>query len=709
MSITSRLSIQSKLMLMFLFVSMSSISLIAYLGYSSGRATLRQTIENTLTGIRTDKAYQIEDYFETIRAQTRTLSEDLMVISAMRDFKQALPEITSQTVSSTQLAQLRTFYRDEFIPKLAVNIDGNPNVDTYLSVPTSGRYLQYHYIAQNPNPPGQKSLMDDAGDGSQYSTIHRRFHPRFRRIVREFDYYDLFLIDAETGNIIYSVEKEVDYGTNLYVGPYAASNLASIFEVALEGERGFVMLTDFDRYRPSYGQPAAFIASPIYDGPQLIGVLAFQVSTDKINRVMTSGQNWEQVGLQQTGETYLVGSDYRLRSDARLLIENPEAYAAIFAAATSELDSVESDNAQNIEAIQQPETSILQQEVRSPGVTSALEDREAGIEIAKGYRGELVLRAYDHLDVQNIDLAIVSEISRAEAFAPIESFSRRVLISMAGMVLVITLLSIWLAHKFLHPIHTLRQGFQKLSEGTINAHVKIDGQDEFGELGRAFNDMIRTLKKSTHMLEEKNQENEALLQSILPTTIAQRLKNGERNIADRFQNVTVLFCDFIRFQALTQKLEPQKVVVLLNEIVTAFDDVVDRYGVEKVKTSGSEYMAVAGMNIPSLDHAKRIVDFAVEMLRILNRIDRDHGLDLKCRIGIHTGEVMAGIVGQHRLAYDLWGETVGTAHSVQAHATWNTIFVTRPVRDRLVDIYECEEAGSLELKGRSVPVWTVKI
>ena len=699
-------------MLMFLFVSMSSISLIAYLGYSSGRATLRETIENTLTGIRTDKAYQIESYFETIRAQTRTLSEDLMVVSAMGEFKQALPEITSQTVTSSQLTQLRSFYRDEFIPQLAANIDGNPNVDTYLSVPTSGRYLQYHYIAQNPNPPDQKSLLDDAGDGSQYSAIHRRYHPRFRRIVREFGYYDLFLIDAETGNIIYSVEKEVDYGTNLYVGPYANSNLASVFEIALEGERGFVMLTDFGHYRPSYGQPAAFIASPIYDGPQRIGVLAFQVSTDKINRVMTSGQNWEQVGLQQTGETYLVGSDYRLRSDARLLIENPEAYAALFQTIDSASDTSDADNtsgANSQVSLQLSETSILQQEVRSPGVTVALEDREAGIEIAKGYRGERVLRAYAHLDVQNIDLAIVSEISQAEAFAPIESFSRRVLISMAAMILVITLLSIWLANKFLRPIHTLRQGFQKLSDGQINAHVKIDGHDEFGELGRAFNDMIRTLKKSTHMLEEKNQENESLLQSILPTTIAQRLKKGERNIADRFQNVTVLFCDFIRFQALAQTLEPQKVVALLNEIVTAFDDVIDRYGVEKVKTSGSEYMAVAGMNIPSLDHAKRIVDFAVEILRILNRIGREHGLDLKCRIGIHTGEVMAGIVGQHKLSYDLWGETVGTAHGVQSHADWNTIFVTRPVRDRLIDIYECEEAGSLELKGRSVPVWTVKI
>ncbi len=701
MLFTKRLSIQSKLMLMFLFVSMSSISLIAYLGYSSGRSTLRQTIENKLIGIRTDKAYQIKSYFETIRSQTRTLSEDLMVVSAMRDFKQALPELENRQVSPAQRSQLRAYYEAEFLPRLSANVDDNFSVETYLSASSSGSYLQYHYIAENPNPTGQKGELNDANDGTQYSTIHRQFHPRFRRIVEEFDYYDLFLIDAETGNIIYSVEKEVDYGTNLFFGPYSNSNLATVFEIAQEGERGFVLLTDFGRYLPSYGEPAAFIASPIYDGPQLIGVLAFQVSTDKINRVMTSGQNWEQVGLQETGETYLVGADYRLRSDARLLIEDPEQYLAMLQA-----KGINEDEQARIE---QNETSILYQEVRSPGVSAALEDRQAGIEITRSYRGEPVLRAYDHLDVQDINLAIVAEISRAEAFAPIESFSRRVLISMAGIVLVITLLSIWLAHKFLRPIHTLRQGFQKLSDGEINAHVKIDGEDEFGELGREFNNMIRTLKKSTHLLEEKNKENEALLKSILPNTIAQRLKNGERNIADRFQNVTVLFCDFARFQVLSQQLQPEKAVALVNEIVTAFDDAVDRYGVEKVKTNGSEYMAVGGMNIPSLDHAKRIVDFAGEMLRILGRIEREYGLDLKCRIGIHTGEVMAGIVGHRKLTYDMWGETVGTAHGVQANAQWNTIFVTRPVRDRLVDIYECEEAGCCELKGQSIQVWMVNI
>ncbi|MEO0455452.1 MAG: adenylate/guanylate cyclase domain-containing protein [Cyanobacteria bacterium P01_A01_bin.114] len=701
MRLTDRLSIQSKLMLMLLFVSMGSIVLIAYLGYSNGRSALRETIENGLTSIRSTKAHQIESYFENTRAETKTLSEDLMVVGAMRDFRNAYPQLTDKNIAVDQLSNLRNFYREVFIPTLAANSGGSPNTETYLPVPTSARYLQYHYIAKNPNPPNRKALLQDAAEGSQYSAVHGRFHDRLRNIVREFGYYDMFLIDADTGSILYTVEKEVDYGTNLYVGPYANSNLAKVFEAALEGDRGFVTLTDFAPYRPSYGQPAAFIASPIYDGAQLIGVLAFQISTDEINRVMTSNQNWQQVGLGQTGETYLVGADYRLRSDARLLIEDPAAYLETLQATGTDPDS--------IQLIEQGNTSILQQEVRSPGMTAAIEERKTGLELIKGYRGEPVLRAYERLDTQNIDLVIVSEITRGEAFAPIDSFSRRVLISMAGLVVAITLLAIWLANKFLKPIRTLSEGFQKLSEGEINAHVKIDSKDEFGELGTAFNNMIRKIKKSTHQAEAKHQENEALLQSILPGAIAQRLKNGERNIADRFQNVTILFCDFIRFRDLTHTLEPEAAIALLNEIVTTFDSAVDRHGVEKIKTNGSEYMAVGGMSIPCLDHAKRIVDFGVEMLRIIHRIDREHGINLKCRIGVHTGDVMAGVVGQHKFTYDLWGDAVSLAHGVQASGQWNAISITRPVRDRLIDIYECDEAGSLELKGQPVPIWTVKI
>lgn len=207
--ITNRLSIQSKLMLMFLLVSMGSITLIAYLGYTTGRSSLNQTIVNNLTSIRAAKAHEIESYFQTIRSETRTLSENLMVIEAMAAFSEAFPALTSKRLSTEQASLLCQFYQEEFLPKLTANVEGDPSLGAYATLPTSASYLQYHYIASYGNPIGQKQRLNSADDGSAYSQVHRSYHPRFRKLVDELGYYDMFLIDAETGNIIPNKVKRV--------------------------------------------------------------------------------------------------------------------------------------------------------------------------------------------------------------------------------------------------------------------------------------------------------------------------------------------------------------------------------------------------------------------------------------------------------------------------------------------------------------------
>ncbi|MEO1743434.1 MAG: adenylate/guanylate cyclase domain-containing protein, partial [Cyanobacteria bacterium J06629_9] len=689
------------LMLMLLLVNICSVLVVAYLGYSNGRSALRANIEQTLVSMNITKTDQIESYFSTVRSQARVLSEDLTVVEAMRQFKAAIPELAEQKPTLAQIAQLRTYYETEFIPRLTAAVAGRPSLDTYMPIAQSTRYLQYHYIATNPNETGEKDTLTVAAEGSQYSTVHQRFHPLFREILREYGYYDLFLIDAVNGQILYTVDKEVDFGMSLLSGVYTTSHLATAYDTALGGDRGFVTLTDFARYRASYGAPAAFVASPIYDGPNLIGVLALQLSTDQVNQVMTSNQKWAQVGLQTTGETYLVGEDYTLRSDARLLIEEPERYGEVLRST-----GMDDDDLSYVDALN---TSVLVQRTRSPGVVQAFEESASGVELTEDSFGNRVLRAYAPLDISDIDLVSVSEISQDEAFASIHGFTRRLVISIAALALIITLLSIWLSSLFLKPIRALSAGFQKLSDGDLNAHVKIQSRDELGALGQVFNGMLHTLKKTTRQIEVQNEENEALLRNVLPDAIAQRLKRGERNIADRFSNVTVLFCDIVNFQSVACHLSAEESVQLLNEIFTSFDASIDTHGVEKIKTSSSEYIAVSGLSIPCLDHAKRLVDFAVEMTHIVSMFNRNHSLSLHCRIGLHSGEVIAGVVGERKYTYDIWGETVSTAYYVQAQGKLDQIQVTRQVSDRLVDIYECQPSGTLECKGRHFDLLTVTI
>ncbi|MDA9372285.1 hypothetical protein N9R09_04235 [Porticoccaceae bacterium] len=157
----------------------------------------------------------------------------------------------------------------------------------------TARYLQYHYISNNHFPLGKKHQLEHADNQSLYSRVHVQFHHVFEEYQNEFGYYDIFLIDNPTDDIVYSVFKEVDFATNLRSGPFRKSNLADAFdavnELTMADEVAFI---DFDYYRPSYGAPAAFVATLVYDNEVPIGTLVFQFPLDKLNAIMTDDGMW---------------------------------------------------------------------------------------------------------------------------------------------------------------------------------------------------------------------------------------------------------------------------------------------------------------------------------------------------------------------------------------------------------------------------------
>ncbi|MEO0884887.1 MAG: adenylate/guanylate cyclase domain-containing protein, partial [Cyanobacteria bacterium J06648_10] len=559
---------------------------------------------------------------------------------------------------------------------------------------------QTQYIVNNPDPVGEKEKLDNVDDGTKYRTLHERYHPIFRDIVEEFGYYDLFLIDND-GNVVYSVFKEVDFATSLRIGPYARSSLANAYRDAQKQNSSYIALSDFAAYTPSYGNPAAFMATPLYDRTELVGVLAIQVSVDEVNEVMTSSGNWSEEGLGETGETFLVGTDQKLRSDSRLLIESPEEY---FAALTRQ----QVDPA-TIEAIESLNTSVLNQPATSDAVKQALEGRD-GVETVVNYVGERVISAYAPLNIRGVDWAIISEIDEAEIFTPITKFAQNVLIASAIAVFLITLASLWLAKSFLKPVTLLGDGFRKLAKGHKEVTVPVLASDELGELAKAFNHMVKKNRKTSELVFQKTQETESLLLNMFPESVAKRLKRGEKHISDEAESVAILFANVLNFQRLTEELKPKKAIEILNEIVSAMDDATEQHGIEKIKTTGSEYLAVSGLSVARLDQTKRVIDFAIEAMRIVSQVNREYDTDLQMRVGVHSGSVMAGTVGSQRLIYDIWGDTVVMAHYVQSAAAPNSIFVSKPVANSLVDLYEFEPAGEVDIRGTDkISVLRVKL
>ncbi|NET27899.1 adenylate/guanylate cyclase domain-containing protein [Okeania sp. SIO1I7] len=201
-------------------------------------------------------------------------------------------------------------------------------------------------------------------------------------------------------------------------------------------------------------------------------------------------------------------------------------------------------------------------------------------------------------------------------------------------------------------------------------------------------------------LAEEKQKSERLLLNILPEAIAQRLKQGEETIADSFSQVTVLFADLVGFTKISANLSPAELVELLNRIFSAFDELAEKYGLEKIKTIGDAYMIVGGLPVPKEDHAEAIADMALDMLTQIQEISIKEGKSLQIRIGINTGAVEAGVIGTKKFAYDLWGDTVNTAHRMESHGIPGVIQVAQATYDCLADKYRFEDRGIIDIKGK---------
>jgi methyl-accepting chemotaxis protein len=256
------------------------------------------------------------------------------------------------------------------------------------------------YVEANPSPAGFRLNLDDAEDGSAYSAFHGEMHPRARLFVTERGYYDFFLV-GPNGDILYTVEKEADFGTNLETGPWRDSGLADVYRRAKrERNEGTVALSDMQPYEPSEGAPAVFMATALHgEAEEFLGVLVFQLPTDGILGIMNYTP-----GMGETGETYLVGQDRLMRSDSRFV----------------------------------DESTVLSQVVDTPTVERAL-NGEQGVEIIDDYRGVEVMSVFLPMQVGDTRWAVMAEIDRAE----IDLGAARERPALSGVLLFVYGLSLW--------------------------------------------------------------------------------------------------------------------------------------------------------------------------------------------------------------------------------------------------------------------------
>jgi class 3 adenylate cyclase len=691
----SRLSIQSKIMLMLLVSSLASLAVIGVVEYVSGRSTLLPVAAERMTQLREAQKRAIEMLFTDLTNSLVVYSRGSTADDAVQAFAAGFDQLADAQTDPGQQKALVSFYNDKLIKPIQQTSGQQLDIAKLLPSGNAQRYLQAHYTV--PSSRGS-TAPDDVGDGSAWSAADARYNSYFREIATRFEYRDAMLLDTR-GNVVYSVNKGPALGSNILTGPFRESNLRGAYEKAMAADSlDFVWITDFQPFQAAGGMPIAWLVSPINSAGRTNGVLALPLPISKVNRIMTADQQWKAAGMGETAETYLAGPDGLMRSDSRLFLEDPKKYQHDAVAAGTPPDIVAKALRWHGTTLVQPvETEAFHAAQR--GQTGTVRDTS--------YLGYGEIAAYAPVVVPHSDLrwSILATRDSSEAYARIEAFTRTLIVTAAAMVFVLCVLAMLIAQAFVRPIRRLQAGAEEISAGNYDVRIPVTSRDEIGDLTGAFNEMSRNLEIKDGLLTEQRKENDRLLLSLMPEQVVRRYRDGEQTISQEHQDVTVIFADIIGLDEISNGLSGDELVGIVDDLMRELDSAAETLGVEPLRTVHNGYLASCGLTVPRLDSVHRTIDFAAEMQRVIERFNSGTGHHLGIRAGVNTGNVISGLVGRASVIYDMWGATVNLAHQMRSGTTESGIYVTSEVYEVMRDIRQFTPAGSITVDGSEQTIW----
>lgn len=488
--------IKYKLLFYFLLVGILPLTITMYLEYQNVAQTLRKRSFDQLTTVREIKKKKIEEYFSQIRQEISFFAQSSIVIDAMKDFKTVFHQIKPEDVPTDATENLKKYYQDQLLSKIAHHKSDTFRLSNVVPTNPKSIFLQSQYLV------GNKNLFVP----HPYHKVHEKYHVSIASFLKTYSYYDIFLIDDQTGHIVYTVAKEVDFATSLLSDAHANTNIGKLFRnVRHSGIKNNTLMCDFETYLPSYLAPAAFIASPIFEGENKIGTLIFQIPIDRIDAVMTSNKAWNEEGLGKTGESYIVGSDYKMRTNSRFIMESPEIFL-------TQLRGFNIDSSE-VNLIEFYKTTVLFQTIHNQASIKAI-NNQTSTEIVKDYRGVDVLSSFTPLKIQDTKWVLLSEIDADEAFEPVYNFAQRSIATVLVVILIVVILSFFIARSIASPVLSLVEGTKEMSNGNLDVRVAISTKDEIGLLASSFNKTAVSLKAQRNEILEKSHEIEQQMEEI---------------------------------------------------------------------------------------------------------------------------------------------------------------------------------------------------
>lgn len=673
------ISLTSWLAVVVLTITVISLIVVSIVSLSHGTELSDNILEQRVRALRSLKASEIARYVNTTIAQTSALASSDTTVEATERFTQAYRELLTQDPGTAATDDVLSFYRYEFGPDLEAATGVTIAWRDLVPTGNASTYLQYAYVTANESGPSVGRLVDDAGDGSEWSAVHQEFHPTFLDITDRLGVDDLYIIDPDEGVVVYSTGKAPDFATSLGRGPYSASALATLTRAVREApEAGAVMVADLAPYAPALGEPAGFFAAPILTDGRLIGVLVIRIPVDKVNEIMTSNGNWADEGLGATGETYLVGSDGRMRSISRIFLEDPAAYFAGVEAARSLSGS-------SVDTVRALGTTVVFQQAADPDMLEQASEGNRDVFETTNYVGHEVFASYEPVDVEEVNWFVVLEVDREEARASLIDFRQTILIVVSVFVLLVTFFTVAWARRALDPVRAISERLMRAIKGEPSTDMAPSREGPI-DIDQLNDDVTRIIEMSdARRLEVSHAAGNRLetLRGLLPPAIIDRLDVGDRLVVEQIFQASVAVVSLEGLGALIRGSDAATSRSVLDQVVDLLDTMSAEHGLERVKVVGDLYYAGCGLSNPYLDHAPRALDFALEAEQGLSELSVKLSRPLSLAVGIHSGPVSVGLAGSSRLVYDVWGETLATSSLLARRARPGEILVSAETRKLL--------------------------
>lgn len=693
------ISVRSKIILTLLLTGLSCLAVSGIVGYIVAQAALKQSVEQSLIAQRESKRRQIENYIRAQLRYTAAIGGSNMVADATRAFisahdSMALNEMTDLARQKADKAALEAWYQKELMPRLDKVAGGGLQLDALLPTDPVGQRLQADYIVRNPNPIGRKNELIAAPGDSPYDRVHARFHPSLNRFMNAVGFYDINIVDAATGNVVYTTMKEVDIGSNIFTGPNQRSGFTKAARRAMDlANGGKPVIEDYSAYMPSGFAPQIFTAVPVISEGETIGVFVAQIDVATLNARLTDDGQWQASGQGETGEVQLIGEDHLSRSQWRGMATDPKTFLAEVEANGTPQEAVAKMSALG--------TTILQLPDHSLPVDKALRN-QTGVDRFVGVRGVEIVAAYGPVQVAGLHWAIKAAKDASEAFAPLQRLNRDLLIAAGLAVILLTFLALASAGLFLRPLRRIVASMQSVAgasaTGAAPAPIAVDERDngEFAELGKGYNAMAAEIARRGQMIAEAERKVEALMLTLYPAGLAEKLRTGAQVSAETVGNVTVAVTWMGGLDALAVDRNAEEMNEVLNTLLDALKSSGAALGIEMVRSVGETHIAVCGLSSPRLDHADRMLAWTNNAAMAVQNLSTDWAKSITLQFGMASGEIDVLLLTQGHTAYDIWGRPLSVARRLAVEATPGHVRVDESTFRLLKNVAGFEDCPPIE-------------